>query len=285
MCTMHSEAAAVNSMAKSLSLTPSRLFWQTWGWPCASTIPKLRATRSRRPHFNNWLLFGGMIEAGLHFMGAPDWDPMRVDYALRQHEQWYKGDGLYGDGPELHCDYYNSLVIQPMLLDVLRQVGREYADWAAMAPAAARRATRHAEVLERSISETGTFPPLGRSLAYRCGGMQTLAQAALERALPASVAPAQVRCALGAVLRRSLGAPGTYDAAGWLRIGFAGAQPEVGEMYISTGSLYLASAVFLPLGLPPDDAFWAAPDVAWSQQRIWAGGACPIDHALDHEVI
>jgi hypothetical protein len=115
--------------------------------------------------------------------------------------------------------------------------------------------------------------------------MQTLAQAALERALPASVAPAQVRCALGAVLRRSLGAPGTYDAAGWLRIGFAGAQPEVGEMYISTGSLYLASAVFLPLGLPPDDAFWAAPDVAWSQQRIWAGGACPIDHALDHEVI
>ena len=44
---------------------------------------------------------------------------MRVDYALRQHDQWYKGDGAYGDGPAFHWDYYNSFVIQPMLLDVL----------------------------------------------------------------------------------------------------------------------------------------------------------------------
>jgi hypothetical protein len=32
----------------------------------ASRVAALRATRSRRPHFNNWLLFGGMIEAGLN---------------------------------------------------------------------------------------------------------------------------------------------------------------------------------------------------------------------------
>ncbi len=25
---------------------------------------------------------------------------MRIDYAVRQHEQWYKGDGTYGDGPD-----------------------------------------------------------------------------------------------------------------------------------------------------------------------------------------
>ena len=46
---------------------------------------------------------------------------LRVDYAVRQHQQWYKGDGMYGDGPTLHMDYYNSFVIHPMLLDVLRR--------------------------------------------------------------------------------------------------------------------------------------------------------------------
>ena len=32
---------------------------------------------------------------------------------------WYKGDGVYGDGPPFHWDYYNSFVIQPMLLNIL----------------------------------------------------------------------------------------------------------------------------------------------------------------------
>jgi hypothetical protein len=54
---------------------------------------------------------------------------MRVDYALRQHHQWYKGDGAYGDGPYFHWDYYNSFVIQPMLLDVLGVCGSHYDEW------------------------------------------------------------------------------------------------------------------------------------------------------------
>ena len=62
----------------------------------------LKSTRhGRKPGFNNWLLFSAMIEAALAQMGEADWDRMRVDYALRQHEQWYLGDGVYGDGPRL----------------------------------------------------------------------------------------------------------------------------------------------------------------------------------------
>ena len=57
-----------------------------------NVIDRLLETRSRKPHFNNWLLFAAMIEAGLKFMGA-FYDPMRIDYALRMHELWYKGDG------------------------------------------------------------------------------------------------------------------------------------------------------------------------------------------------
>ena len=54
---------------------------------------------------------------------------MRVDYALRQHDQWYKGDGAYGDGPAFHWDYYNSFVIHPMLLDVLDVFRDKLAAW------------------------------------------------------------------------------------------------------------------------------------------------------------
>ena len=86
-----------------------------------------RATRSRKPHFNNWLLFAAMVEAGLSRLGA-EWDRMRVDYAFRQHEEWYAGDGIYGDGPDFHWDYYNSYVIQPMLVDLVDALGNEYAD-------------------------------------------------------------------------------------------------------------------------------------------------------------
>ena len=59
-----------------------------------NVIARLQETRTRKPHFNNWLLFSATIETGLKFMGAAFWDPMRVDYALRMHtEVWYKGDG------------------------------------------------------------------------------------------------------------------------------------------------------------------------------------------------
>ena len=61
-------------------------------------------------------------------LGAP-WDRLRVDYAVRQHDQWYKGDGAYGDGPAFHWDYYNSFVIHPMLLDVLDTFRDETPAW------------------------------------------------------------------------------------------------------------------------------------------------------------
>jgi hypothetical protein len=75
-------------------------------------------------------------------------------------------------------------------------------------------------------------------------------------------------------------APGTFDAQGWLRIGFAGHQPGLGEGYISTGSLYLCAAGLLPLGLPPAHPFWAAPAQPWSALRIWQGDDMPCDHHL-----
>jgi hypothetical protein len=242
-------------------------------------IAALESTRTISPPFNNWLLFSATVEAALATLGA-SWDRMRVDYALRQHEQWYKGDGLYGDGPSFHWDYYNSFVIQPMLIDVLEVCRQEMPAWTELDTRVRERAVRYAAIQERLISPEGTFPAIGRSIAYRFGAFHLLAQSALRRTLPEGVAPAQVRAALTKVIERTTSAPGTFDPEGWLRIGFCGHQPGVGETYISTGSLYLCATGLLPLGLPPGDPFWSAPPQPWTAVRAWGGQPFPIDHAL-----
>lgn len=242
----------------------------------------LRAAGDVLPYFNNWLLFSATVEAALMRCGRR-WDRMRVDYALRQHMQWYVGDGAYADGPEFHWDYYNSFVIQPMLVDVLRAVGDEEPEWARMRPAVLARARRYAAVQERMISPEGALPPLGRSLAYRFGALHALAQSALLDDLPREpepVSPAQVRCAMSAAIRRMIDAPGTFDENGWLTIGFAGHQPGLGETYISTGSLYLCAAGLLPLGLSPTHSFWADPPADWTARRVYAGLDASADAAL-----
>jgi len=242
-------------------------------------IAALESTRPILPGFNNWLLFSATVEAALARLGAP-WDRMRVDYALRQHDQWYKGDGVYGDGPDFHWDYYNSFVIHPMLLDVLDMFREEMPAWKALATRVEARARRYAAILERQIAPDGSFPAVGRSITYRFGAFHLLAQAALKRQLPEEVAAAQVRAALTAVIRRSIAATGTFDRNGWLQIGLCGHQPGIGERYISTGSLYLCAVGLLPLGLPPADDFWSAPSQPWTAVRAWSGQPFPIDHAL-----
>jgi hypothetical protein len=246
----------------------------------AQLADALRATRAQLPNYNNWLLFAAMIEAGLCALGEP-WDRERVDYALREHAAWYVGDGVYGDGPHFHQDYYNAFVIQPFLLMLMDAVGKQEAAWSAMAGAIHERAVRYAAIQERMIAPDGSYPVVGRSIAYRCGAFQLLADAALRGMLPPEVVPEQVRGALTAVMRRTLGAPGTFDDQGWLRIGLAGHQPSLGEAYISTGSLYLCTTTFLPLGLPAGDRFWSGAAAPWSAVKVWGGADFKADHAMD----
>ena len=242
-------------------------------------VAALESTRPIVPGYNNWLLFSATVEAGLKNLGA-GWDRLRVDYALRQHEQWYKGDGAYGDGPDFHWDYYNSFVIHPLLLAVVDACKDEATAWKEIALPITRRAERYAAIQERFIAPDGSFPAIGRSLAYRCGAFHLLADVALRRSLPEGVSPAQVRGALTSVITRTIDAPGTFDRDGWLPIGLCGHQPGVSETYISTGSLYLCAVGLLPLGLPATDAFWSAPPQPWTSAKAWSDQAFPIDHAV-----
>jgi hypothetical protein len=247
----------------------------------ALLVAALKSTRAIQTgqKKNNWLLFPAMVEAALATFGEA-WEMDPVQRALQSLEDWYKGDGIYGDGPQLRYDYYNGFVIHPMLVDIVDTLEKKWVLWSGAQMRARSRARRHASVLERLISPDGSFPPVGRSLAYRAGAFQPLAQMALQRDLGRGLPPAQVRCALTAVLRRTLDVPGTFDANGWLRIGLAGSQPGVGENYISTGSLYMCATALLPLGLPAADPFWSSPDLPWTSKRAWAGQPFPIDRAL-----
>jgi len=256
------------------------VLWDGLGEPVRRRVAgALKASRTiPTPNHNNWVLFAAMVEAALHTMGE-ETKTERFEDCVGRMLGWYKGDGAYGDGEAFHFDYYNSFVIHPMLLDALAVLQVKDGRFAAERKTEVARARRYAEVLERLIAPDGTFPSLGRSTTYRFGAFHCLAQAALQGELPDRLPPAQVRSALTAAIGRSVEAPGTFDEGGWLRVGFCGHQPSLGEGYISTGSLYLCCTALLPLGLSPSSPFWSEPAARWTSQRLWSGEALPADHA------
>lgn len=267
-------------LAQAFLRSPNQLWGRLDAKTKSNVIAALKSTRSITPYYSNWLLFSGMVEAALlKFDGEADM--VRIQYVTKKHMEWYLGDGMYGDGPDFHWDYYNSFVIQPMMLDILGVVVEAGIDQKRDYDQTLKRAQRYAAIQERLISPEGTYPPIGRSLAYRFGAFQLLSQIALMDQLPEQLVPGQVRPALHAVLKRQIEAPGTFDKDGWLTIGFYGHQPDIAEGYICTGSLYLCSEIFLVLGLDSNDPFWTEPEKNWTQKQIWGGGKAPIDHAIN----
>ena len=244
-----------------------------------NTIAALEASRSTVPVYSNWILFSSMVEAFFCKYGMP-YDAVRIEYGIREFSQhWYVGDGMFSDGMHFALDYYNSYVIQPYLMDILDALGEKdhRFDW--YLPELEKITDRYAEIQERSINVDGSFPVFGRSIVYRGGAFHHLANMALKHNLPASITPEQVRCGLTAVINKTLGAPDTYTRNGWLNIGLSGHQPNLADFYINTGSLYLCSVIFLPLGLPADDPFWVNPDAPWTTKKIWNGMDAPADHS------
>jgi hypothetical protein len=266
-------------LALALARAPNELWTRLDSATKENLVQALAKTRRLQPGFNNWLLFSAMIEACFSKYGQP-WDTLRIDYALRQVQEWYMGDGAYGDGPDFHWDYLDSFVIHPMLLSILDAVQTTTDRWAFLRKAVEERARRYAAILERFISPEGTMPPIGRSLSYRFGILHNLAEMAWRRDLPEGVSPAQVRSAMTAVMTRMIEAPGTFDSRGWLTIGFAGHQPGLGESYVSTGSCYFCAAAWLPLGLDATDEFWSAPAELWTAKKAWSGVDIKPDHAI-----
>lgn len=240
-------------------------------------------TRLRRvkPAYSNWLLFAAIIEAFLLSIGE-NFDPMRIDVAIKKMNEWYVGDGWYSDGSKFHFDYYNSYVIQPMLVDILdvwTTTGKANRDEYNLA---LKRMQRYSDFMERLISPEGTFPAFGRSVTYRMGAFQPLAQVALLEKLPEGLTNGQVRASLTAVMKKMFGMPGNFSEKGWLQLGFAGHQPNIADSYSNNGSMYLTSLVFLPLGLAANHDFWTAKPEPWTAVKAWSGEPFKKDYAVNY---
>ncbi len=244
-------------------------------------IEEFKALRTRKAWYNNWLLFAGMTETFLLKIGE-DYDPARIDYAFHKIKEWYIGDGFYDDGEHFAMDYYNSYVIHSMLVDMLQIMVEKKLAKQEDYDQALKRMVRYSELLERMISPEGTYPPVGRSITYRVGAFQALAQVSLMHKLPEYVLPAQVRCALTKIMHNQFEIAGTFDEKGWLLLGMAGHQPMVADQYTSTGSLYICSLGFLTLGLPATDPFWAAPPADWTAKKAWSGQPVKKDYKVDY---
>lgn len=267
-------------LAQGLLRAPTQLWGNLGDEGQRRMVEALKLSRKIKPWENNWLLFASIVEAALlEFTGECDRE--RLLYGVRRfRDEWYKGDGWYGDGPAFHLDYYNSFVIHPMLTDILAVMERCGETTDGFSALQRKRHARYAVQQERMISPEGTYPVVGRSIVYRVGVFHALAHAAFAGMLPESLAPAQVRCALTAVILRQMTPAGTFDDNGWLKIGFAGEQIRMSESYINTGSLYLCASGWLPLGLPPTHPFWSGEFTPWTALRAWSGTDVGRDSAI-----
>lgn len=253
----------------------------TWGQLDEVTkkryIEGLKSLRTIRPAYNNWLLFRAMVEVFFMSIGE-DVDEYALSVGLQKMSEWYLSDGWYSDGPEYAMDYYNSYVMHPMMVEVVEMCKKHKFSTPISLDLAVKRMNRFNTILERFISPEGAYPAVGRSVIYRMGAFQTLAMSAWKYGLPKDLTNGLVRSALTCVMKRMFAVDGNFDDKGYLRLGFAGHQPNLANYYSNSGSLYMTSLVFMPLGLPADHPFWTAPAEPWTSQKAWSGQEFPEDY-------
>lgn len=253
----------------------------TWGQLDEVTkkryIEGLKSLRTIRPAYNNWLLFRAMVEVFFMSIGE-DVDEYALSVGLQKMSEWYLSDGWYSDCPEYAMDYYNSYVMHPMMVEVVEMCKKHKFSTPISLDLAVKRMNRFNTILERFISPEGAYPAVGRSVIYRMGAFQTLAMSAWKYGLPKDLTNGSVRSALTCVMKRMFAVDGNFDDKGYLRLGFAGHQPNLANYYSDNGSLYMTSLVFMPLGLPADHPFWTAPAEPWTSQKAWSGQEFPEDY-------
>lgn len=244
-------------------------------------IAEFKNVRKIRPFNSNWVLFATITESFLLMIGE-EYDAARIDNGINKIQGWYKGDGWYSDGPTFAFDHYNGYDMHCMLVESLRINVEKGRRTKAEYDTAYKRMQRYGHFQERFISPEGYYLLIGRSLTYRTAAFQPLAQLALENKLPDDLKPAQVRSALTAVLKHVF-IPATFTNKGWLQLGLVGDKQEtLADYYSNTGSMYIASLIFLPLGLPADNEFWSAPAADWTSKKAWSGQPFPKDYAVDY---
>jgi hypothetical protein len=207
---------------------------------------------------DNWHFFVILVQEGLRRVGIRI-DPDSREFHLNQIDNYYLGDGWYGDGPEGFVDHYNGYAFHTygLLFASLENESdcprvRTYVD----------RARSNAETFRYWFGDDGSAVPFGRSMIYRFGMASmwgALAVAGIE-ALPWS----EIRGLWARHVRSWLGKSIT-DEAGRLTLGYANSNALVVEEYSSPNSPYWAMKALLPLSLPENHPFWQAEEAPFAE--------------------
>ena len=268
-------------IAQALMTAPEALWHPLPEMTKKQLIKEFKGLRQIIPFNNNWVLFAAMVESFLLLIDE-EVDFQRINNGIDTIQKWYVGDGWYSDGDRFHFDHYNGYVIHPMLIEVLKISANKGKRSKEEFDTAYKRMQRYGWFQERYISPEGFYPIIGRSSTYRAGAFQPLCKLALDEKLPEGITPAQVRCGLSAVLK-NLFVPTTFTKKGFLTLGLVGdKQNNLADYYSNTGSMYITSLVFLPLGLSNENNFWKAPDEKWTQKKAWSGDVFPKDYAVNY---
>lgn len=206
-------------------------------------------------HLNNHMFFAVLpLEfLGREGLGQPSDRPV-IDRLLDKLEAMELGGGWFVDGMNEAVDYYNAFGFHYWglwwsLLSGERDPERANR-WRAWAGP-------FLDDYAHFFAASGEHPPFGRSMHYRFAASCPFALAI--RAGVTSVNPGMARrlCSrnLAFFLQHDL-----TQAEGGLSAGWVDDFRTMAEPYCCPGSPYWAAKAFAPLLLPPDHAFWTAPE-------------------------
>ena len=243
----------------------------------------LSSVRGVGLHRNNHLFFGVLPLSFLYNRGYGH----RADRSCILHwmdimETMHLGGGWFVDGMNESIDHYNAYAFH------------YYGLWwgllyGGMDPSRAQRWRdwTHSFLQDyvHFFAASGEPVPFGRSMTYR---FATTAPFALAHKCGASpLPPGLSRRVCTQNLRFFFERP-IYQSQGALSLGWTDEFPAISEAYSCAGSTYWAAKGLSPLLLPPDDAFWTAPEISLPAEKENFSRAIPqtgmVVRSVDGEV-
>ncbi len=202
----------------------------------------------------NWRLFAVMVNLGFRKIGRP-YNKEVVEAALSRMEDYYYGNGWYGDGVGAHCDYYLPFAIYFYQLIYAKEMESEDPE---RCTEIKERAKEFAKGFLYFFSEDGAAVPYGRSMTYRFA--QAAFWSAYAYAEVDGFEPGELKGLILRNLRDWFRQP-IWNNDGTLSIGYSYPNLIMTEGYNAPGSPYWALKTMLILALPEDSAFWQSEEL------------------------
>ncbi|QYM78975.1 DUF2264 domain-containing protein [Horticoccus luteus] len=188
-------------------------------------------------------------------------DEVIVDEFLTRLEGMHRGGGWFEDGINQAYDHYNAYAFHFYGLWWARLHG-------ARDPARAQRwrewAREFVRDYEHFFAASGEHPAFGRSITYRFNCLNVFGLALLEDCC--DLPPGRLRRLSTRNLDFFLSRP-IQQEQGCLSLGWTDAFPALAESYSCAASPYWAAKGFAALLLPPQHAFWHAPEELLLSER------------------